>query len=254
MNSNKFLKLKLIVIKLKREFPNINIQYQQPNFLGPELCAPNNIYITQNADELFATFTNVNYRNLSITRSWTDSRFHENRVLIYQSYLNHDFEKIKISIIDKCPEFYLKNRLLKSHNPNSDKDIIDYGEDIINLIDRISLECMHFSLGRKPLNLISTQDIVDYGGDFIGMIKTIVMNVIFEMIWRISNQDETSTEVNITLIDKDQLEKLNADYGSDLIEMVYKYAKRMYGNLNSTDFSESEMIYQLLYEKYPILN
>jgi hypothetical protein len=252
MNRNNFLKLKLIIIKLKREFPEIDVQYHQPNFLGPELCTPNNIYITKNGSKLFATFTSIGYKNLSITSKWTDSRFHQNRILVYESYGTHDFDKIKQCLIEKHPEFYFKNKLLNTRDPLHNEDTADYGGDLINLIDRISLECMHSNLGRKPLKLISAQDIIDYGGDFIGMIKTIVMNVIFERIWRVASQDQKSTEINIALIDADQLKKLKVDYGSDLVDVVYKHSRKMLENLNGTDFSEEEIVYQLLYERYPL--
>ena len=182
------LKYRKLAFNIKRNYPLINISFDsKDDFLG-RLIDPTKLFITKSKFGLSAIFTYRRYDNLS---EFSHGFFkHNEHELVFESYINHDWREIEEFLRPYFNDFgFIKiifknvNSARLNYNENSnvdeDSDVENFGDDLIEVINKYLFQLHSYSILKRVYHLISSTDISAFGKDIFEIIKEISMHVGF---------------------------------------------------------------------------
>lgn len=220
MNNDK-LKYRKLAFEIKRNYPLINISFDdEDDFLG-KFISPTKLFITKSKFGLSAIFTYRRYENLvEFGKGW---RFNKNdHNLILDSYINHDWSEIEGVLKPYFTDYGFSNVIFANVNNSrkkyneevdsfDDLDIENFGDDLVGVINKHLFNLHSYNILRRNFEPISNDDILAFGEDIFKTAEEISMHIGFF--------EHSSVFEDI------RFELYREMFGDELIEMIESRSK-----------------------------
>jgi len=209
------LKYRKFAFNIKRNYPLINISFDSKDDFFSKLNSPTKLFITKSKLGLSAIFTYRRYENIL---EFSEGTFrHDDHELILESYIDHCWNDIEFNLKPYFNDYGLPEVLFKKVNRSRkiyneiydtyvDSDVENFGDDLVEVVNKYLLKLHSYSILRKNYDLISTDDIKTFGEDMFETIKEISMNRGFIE--------------NFTAFNDEKFLLFREMFGDELIEMI----------------------------------